>query len=331
MFFGLSLSRFLASLVFIVFCLFLTKFSVSQGIMPQERPVVAITQIAPHPSLDEIRRGIVDELKVQSIDADILFENAQGNIAIATQIAQKFVSQQPTVIVPITTPSTQAVYAAAKAKGIPVVFAAVSDPVGAKLVPQIGQAGDGITGISDLSPIAEQINLMLTVLPNAKTIGIIYNPGEANSEALVRLFEQGLPSTVTLIKAPAINTPDVTQAAKSLASKKVDMIYIPNDNTVISALDAVIQTADEYKIPIFAADPESVKRGCLGAVAHSQYQLGRETGILVAKVLKGEAISTLPVERPKKVEMSLNLAVARKLGILMPESLLMQADHKIGL
>lgn len=330
MFFGLSLPKFIASLVVSLFLVAYSFSPTSLAMSTGSRPVVAITQIAPHPSLDEIRRGIEDELKAQKIDADLLFENAQGNIAIATQIGQKFVSLKPTVIVPITTPSTQAIYSVAKAQGIPVVFAAVSDPVGAKLVSQIGQAGEGITGISDLSPIAEQISLMQTALPQAKTLGIIYNPGEANSETLVRLLEQSLPKTITLIKAPAINTTDVSSAVKNLASKKVDMIYLPNDNTVVSALNTILQSADEYKIPVFSADPESVKRGCLATVAHSQYQLGRETGVLVAKVLKGENVNTLPIERPKKVEISLNLSVAKKLGIVFPDSLLKQADHKVS-
>ena len=122
---------------------------------PQKPVVVAITQIVPHPSLDLIRKGIKDELNDQNLVCEFLYENAQGNIATATQIAQTFVSKKPTVIVPITTPSTQAIYSVASPQNIPVVFAAVNDPVSAKLVPCMDKAGKGITGVSDMPPVAE--------------------------------------------------------------------------------------------------------------------------------------------------------------------------------
>jgi len=297
---------------------------------PSKNPVtVAITQIVPHPSLDLIRKGIEDELKEQKIECDILFENAQGNIAIATQIAKKFVSLNPDVIVPITTPSTQAVYAAAHSQNIPVVFAAVNDPVAAKLVPGMDKAGDGITGLSDLPPVADQVALIQEILPNAKKIGVIYNPGESNSVALLELFEKMLAQNgMTLFRATAANMVDVTAATKSLVGK-IDAIYIPNDNTVVAALEALIKVVQKNGIPVFCADPESVKQGCLAAVTHSQYGLGRQTGKMVAKVLKGTDIQMLPVERPAVVELSINQDVAKALDIALPEAVLARAQHII--
>ncbi|MGV8949094.1 MAG: ABC transporter substrate-binding protein [Candidatus Paracaedibacter sp.] len=302
----------------------------SLGASPVKSPaVVAITQIVPHPSLDLIRKGIEDELKDQKIECDILFENAQGNIAIATQIAKKFVSVNPNVIVPISTPSTQTVYAAAYSQNIPVIFAAVNDPVAAKLVPCMDKAGKGITGLSDLPPADEQIALIQEILPGAKKIGVVYNPGESNSVALLESFEKILiQNGMTLFRATAANMIDVTAATKSLVGK-VDAIYIPNDNTVVAALEALIKVIRENEIPVFCADPESVKQGCLATVTHSQYGLGRQTGKMVAKLLKGADIQTLPVERPSVVELSINLDTAKMLNIPLPESVLARAHHVI--
>jgi putative ABC transport system substrate-binding protein len=287
------------------------------------RPVVAITQIVSHPSLDQFRKGIEDELKEQKIDCDIHFENAQGNIAIAMQIAQKFASQNPAVIVPISTPSAQTVYSAAKHQHIPVIFTAVSDPVAAKLTPSFDQAGNGITGVSDLSPIEDQVDLIREILPEAKNIGVVSNPGETNSVALLDLFEkEAKMKGMVLIKAVATSSTNVAGAIQSLVGK-VDAIYIPNDNMVISALEAILKIAKDNKAPVFCADPESVGRGCLAAVAHSQYGLGRQTGKMVAKVLKGTGIQALPMEKPLiKVDLSVNKDTAKALNISLPESVL---------
>lgn len=312
--------------VFLSLFLGVADISASQN---PKKPVVAITQIIPHPSLDLIRKGIEDELREQKVTCDILFENAQGNITTATQIAQKFVSEKPTLIVPITTPSTQAVYAAASLQNIPVVFAAVNDPVSAKLVPSMNKAGKAITGLSDLPPVADQVALLREIFPNAKKIGVIYNPSESNSVALLDLFEKTLKKTgMTLTRATAANMVDVTAATKSLVGK-VDALYIPNDNTVVAALEALIKVTQSESIPVFCADPESVKQGCLAAVTHSQYGLGRQTGRMVAKVLKGTDIQALPPETPEKVELSLNQDVADALKITFPEATVKRADYVI--
>jgi len=290
---------------------------------------VAITQIVPHPSLNLIRKGIEDELKEQGIDGDILFENAQGNIALAAQIAKKFVSLKPDIIVPITTPSTQAVYAAASSQAIPVVFAAVNDPISAKLVPSMDKAGNGITGVSDLPPVADQVALIQEILPEAKKIGVVYSPGESNSVAVLEIFEKALRDKgMVLFQATAASMVDVAAATKSLVGK-VDAIYIPNDNTVVAALEALLKVVQENGIPVFCADPESVKQGCLAAVTHSQYGLGRQTGKMVAKVLKGTDIQELPVETPAAVELSLNQDTAKVLNIAFPKAALARAQHVV--
>ena len=300
-----------------------------EAIASPQKPVVAITQIVPHPSLDLIRKGIEDELAEQKVDCTLVFENAHGKIDTATLIAQKFVSQSPDVIVPISTPSAQAVYSTARQSHIPVIFAAVNDPVSAKLVPSMDKAGNGITGVSDMPPIQEQVALIFEILPNVKKIGIIYNPGESNSDAVVCQFEKAVAKRgIKLIKATSVNMVDVQTAARSLVGA-VDAIYIPNDNTIVAALDSLVKVAMDNKIPVFSADPESVKQGCLAAITHSQYGLGRQTGKMVARFLKGTDIQKMPVESPSVIELSVNQDTAKALKIVVSEAVVSRANFVI--
>ncbi len=296
---------------------------------------VAITQIAPHPSLDKIRSGIIDALSMEKLAAahvppvEIIFQNAQGNMATATQIAKKFAGIHPKVIVPITTPSAQTVYNVAKDRSIPIVFAAVSDPKTARLMPS--GVHDLITGVSDLAPISEQAALIADIFKGKESIvlGIIFNPGEANSVHLVELMTQALEKyPIKVLKATAGNTTEVTAAVQSLMGK-VSAIYLPNDNTVISALEAVLRTTHEHKIPVFSSDPESVERGCLAAIAPDQYEIGQQVGSLVIKILQGYDIRKLPIEPAKKNIFILNLDVARKLSVTIPKEMEQKATRLI--
>ena len=250
--------------------------------------VVAITQIAPHPSLDRIRKGIEDEIaSVFGDKVKIEFQSAQGNPALATQIAQNFVGKKVDVLVAITTPSAQAMFSANTPK-IPMVFAGVTDPVAAKLVEDNGKNKENVTGVSDAPDIQKQVALIQESMPKGSTIGIIYNPGETNSHVHVERLEEILQAAGFLvIKTPAYSTGDVLQAAQGTVPN-ADALMLTNDKTVISALDAVLQTAKQKGIPIFCSDPESVKRGCKGAIAPDQYEMGRCAGEIVVRILKGE-------------------------------------------
>lgn len=275
--------------------------------------LVTLTQIAPHPSLDQIRQGIEDESKTVE-GLKIVYENAQGNITIATQIAKRFLSLKSNVIVPITTPSAQSIYNLTT-NNTPVVFSGVSDPISAKLTRK------GITGVSDLSPVKKQVEFILALLPNTKTIGILYNPGEVNSMTLVSLFaKEAYNVGLNVIKAPRPHISEMSTAFKSIEAK-VDVLYIPNDNTVVTALDTVLQLARQSKISVFASDPESVSKGCLGALSYDQYQVGRQTGRLVIRILKGEDINHLPIEYVQKLTLYFNQQVAKDLGAVIPEDL----------
>jgi len=261
-----------------------------------EGKVVAITQIAPHPSLDLIRKGIEDEIaNAFGTKVRIDFQSAQGNPALATQIAQNFIGKKVDVIVAITTPSAQAVLSA-NTQQIPVIFAGITDPITAKLVEETGKNKENITGVSDAPDLDGQVKLIQEFMPKGSIIGMIYNPGEANSHTHVERISLKLEEAgYRIVTAPAYSTGDVLQAAQGIVPN-VNALMLTNDNTVVSALDAVLQTAKQKNIPIFCSDPESVKRGCKAAIAPDQYEMGRQAGKIVVRVLKGEKGHHIPVQ-----------------------------------
>ena len=215
------------------------------------------------------------------------YESAQGNPATAAQIARKFVGDRPDVIVPISTPSAQAVVGATK--DIPVVFTAVTDPLGAKLVASLEPPGGNVTGMSDLSPIGLHLDLIKEIMPDASGSGVIHNPGEANSVTLLELIKLEAPARgLAVVEAAAPRSSDVLAAAQSLVGK-VDAIYVPTDNTVVTALEAIVKVGTDNQLPVFAGDTDSVPRGAIAALGFNYYDLGRQTGKIVARVLDGEA------------------------------------------
>lgn len=292
---------------------------------------VAITQIVEHPALDAARQGVQDALAAQGYtvgeNLEWTYESAQGNGATAAQIANKFVGEAPTVIVAIATPSAQAVVA--KTKDIPVVFSAVTDPIAAKLVPQAEKPGGNVTGVSDLTPVGLHLAMINEALGGGvKTIGIIYNPGESNSKVLVDLaLEAAAEQGFEIVEAGAPKSADVKAAAESLVGK-VDAIYVPTDNTVISAFESVVGVGEQAKLPVFAGDTDSVERGAIAALGFDYYQVGYKTGEVVARILKGEAPGEIDVQYADLTMMSLkvNKDAAARMGVDLPASFLEKAQ-----
>lgn len=292
---------------------------------------VAVTAIVEHPALDACRDGVRDELKAAGFEEGknlkFTYESAQGNPGTAVQIAQKLVGENPTVIVPISTPSAQAVISATS--DIPVVFTAVTDPLGAKLVANLEKPGGNVTGMSDLSPIAKHLDLIHQIVPGAKKIGVPFNPGEANAVTLVALLkEKAAPMGMEIVEAPAPKSSDVQAAAQSLVGK-VDVIYVPTDNTIVSALEAVIGVGIDNKLPVFAGDTDSVKRGAVAAVGFDYYDVGRQTGKIVARILKGEKPGDIAVQGVEITQLFVNPGAAQKMGITIPESLVAGAKEVV--
>ncbi len=281
---------------------------------------VAITQIVEHPSLEAIRQGVLDELAAQGLKPGqglkLDYQNAQGNPATAAQIARKFAGDRPDAIVAITTPSAQAV--AAATRDIPVVFVTVTDPIAARLVKSLERPGGNVTGTSDATPIAEQLALVRELTPQVRRLGVIYNPGEVNAVAqLERARAEGARFGLTVVESAAPKSSDVLGAARALVGK-ADAIYVPVDNTVVSALEAVVKVGLEAKLPVYSGDTDSVARGTLASLGYDYYASGRQSGRMLLRVLNGEAPGSMPVERIEKLELHLNLKTARVIGVELP-------------
>lgn len=298
----------------------------------QDQPLVAVTAIVEHPALDAVRDGVKDSLKAAGFEDGktirFVYESAQGNPATAAQIARKFVGENPAVIVAIATPSAQA--AAAATKEIPIVFSAVTDPVGAQLVESLGKPNGNVTGVSDFSPLSDQLDLVKEITPNAKTIGVLYNPGEANSVSTIDALK-GLAADrgFKIVEATAANSAGVQQAARSLVGK-VDVIYVPTDNTIVSALESAVKVADENQIPLYTADTDSVARGALAAIGFNYYDVGKETGGYVVRILNGEKPSRMPATVAKGTNLVVNTAAAQKMGVTIPPAVLSKASKVIN-
>ncbi|HET6469933.1 MAG TPA: ABC transporter substrate-binding protein [Geminicoccaceae bacterium] len=299
------------------------------GAMAQaaETKAVAVTAIVEHPALDAARDGVRDALAEagwrEGENLRLSYESAQGNPATAAQIARKLVGEAPDVIVPISTPSAQAVVAATR--DIPVVFTAVTDPVGAKLVESLERPGGNVTGMSDLSPIGKHLDLVKEITPEVRTLGVIYNPGEANSVTLLELLKQEAPARgLDIREAAAPRSSDVQAAARSLVGR-VEAIYVPTDNTVVTALEAIVRIGTENRIPLYAGDTDSVPRGAMAALGFNYYDVGRQTGRIVLRVLEGESPGDIPVEGVEITELFVNPGAAERMGVTIPEVVIQRA------
>ncbi len=292
---------------------------------------VATTAIVEHPALDAARDGLRDELAAGGYEVGknltFLYESAQGNPATAAQIARKFVGEAPDVIVPISTPSAQAVVAATKE--IPVVFTAVTDPLGARLVSALDKPGGNVTGMSDLSPIDKHMALVKRITPATGKLGVIFNPGEANSLTLLDLIRSQAPKHgLEVVEAPATKSAEVLAAAQNLVGK-ADAIYVPTDNTVVSALEAVIKVGMDNQVPVYAGDTASVPRGAIAALGFNYYDVGRQTGRIVLRVLKGEAPGGIAVQGVEITELHVNPGAAKKMGVTIPADVIAEAKKVI--
>ncbi len=288
---------------------------------------VAITQIVEHPALDSCRQGVKDVLAengyVEGKNLRWDYESAQGNPVTAAQIAKKFVGDEPDVIVAIATPSAQAV--AATTKTVPLVFSAVTDPVAAKLVSNWEKPGANITGTSDMAPIDKHLEMILRISPNVKKLGVLYNPGEVNSVSSLEAVKKAAgPKGIEVFEGPAPKSSEVLAAARSLVGK-VDAFYVPTDNTVVSAFEAVVKVGIDSKTPVYAADTDSVERGAIAASGFNYYQVGRQTGEMVVQILKGANPGDIPVSGVDKLDLWVNPGSAAKMGVTLPEALVKEA------
>jgi putative ABC transport system substrate-binding protein len=293
----------------------------------QAKPVyIATTAIVEHPALDAVRDGIKQSLNDNGYSGDKLkftYESAQGKPDIASQIARKMVGDNPDIIVAIATPSAQAAVTATKT--IPVVFSAVTDPLAAKLIPSLKQPGANVTGLSDMANVKEHLALIKDFIPNLKAVGIPYNPGEANSVSMLASIKvEAEKMGIKIVESAAPKSSDVMIAAKQLVGK-VDAIYCPIDNTIISAVESVVKVGIDAQVPVFAGDTDTVARGAVAAVGYNYFDLGRQTGDIVVRILKGEKPGSIDVKMAKGTNLFVNPKMAKRMGVEVPESVLKSA------
>lgn len=282
---------------------------------------VAITAIVEHPSLDAIRQGVIDELAAegyqQGKNLKINFQSAQGNTATVAQISKQFAADKPDAIVAISTPSAQSM--AAATKDIPIIYTAVSNPVAAKLIDSNNKPTQAnITGLSSQLPLAPQLDFIQKILPHAKTIGYVYSPGEMNSVSLKTNLQQDLSKRgLSLMDVPANRPTDIGMATNSL-NGKAQVIYTSMDNNVASAFESMVQSANAAKLPIIASDEFSVRRGATAALGVNDYDFGRTTGKMVAKVLTGTPVAQITPQVMNDLTLFVSPKHAQLQGVTLP-------------
>ncbi|EYS95521.1 hypothetical protein H709_00045 [Bartonella bacilliformis CUSCO5] len=298
--------------------------SFAQEAQAAQRVKIAITQIVSHPALDKVRKGVEDVLEENGYkngdNLELTFLSAQGNISTATQIARKFAGDKPDVIVAISTPSAQTILAATKE--IPIVFSAISDPVEAKLVSSLVKPGGNVTGVSDRADVAENLKLLREIKPNLKKLGYLYNASEANSVSTLKVLKElANKMGIEVISSSAPKSSDVQAATRALINK-VDVIFVPTDNTIIAVLEGATKIALETKIPLFTLDSNSIGRGPFITQGVSYYSVGVDTGKLVLRILNGEKPGDLDVVQADNKNIQVDRKIIEKLGIVLPQTVL---------
>lgn len=275
--------------------MFLIIIGVQSAAQEGKKFKIGISQFAEHPALDDVRKGFEDELKSLDVNADIMYKNSQGDTGVAGVIAQKFVSDKVDLIFGIATVSAQA--AKQSTDKIPVLFSAVTDPVNSQLVKAMDKVGGNVTGTTDATPMAKQLGLFQQIDPKIKTIGIIYNTSESNSEIQVANAKEIGSEMGLEVRAVGVNNiNDIPQAVNSIISK-VDGFYTITDNIVASAINLISMGANERGMVTVGAEEAHVKGGILLTDGLSYYELGRQTGRMAKEILvDGKKPEDMPVE-----------------------------------
>jgi putative ABC transport system substrate-binding protein len=301
------------------------------GVCAGKKYKVCITQIVTHPDLDTGRDKFLEGMKEQGFEEgkniEYIIKSAEGDMSVATSIARYFVSLKPDCIFVMTTPSSQAMVKAAEGTDIPVIFGLVTDPVAAGLVPSWDKPGPNVTGISDWADVPTQIRYIKKIMPNIKSLGIIYNAGEVNSRVQRDEVVKFAPTVnLKIVEANAPATAEVYAAAKSLIGR-VDAMWFPTDNTIFSAVDALFKVAEGNKIPVFGSAIGQVEHGCAAGAGVDLGVIGKECSVIVGKILRGEAKpSDIKPSKTKRMIHAVNLPAAKRMGITIPQSVIDSAD-----
>ena len=294
-----------------------------------DQKVVGIVQLVEHDALDAANKGFRDALKERGYEEGknlkIDNQNAQADQSNLQNIGQRFVSNHVDLIYAIATPAAQTV--ANLTKDIPIVGSAITDYVGAKLVKSNDVPGGNVTGTSDMNPIKDQVDLLIKLCPNAKTIGCVYTSSEVNSEIQFKAMKEYAESKGLKVEAATIsNVNDIQQAAQSLVGK-VDAFYLPTDNVIASSMPTLISVTEAAKKPVICGESNMVKAGGLATYGVDYYELGRQSGFMAADILDGKSKpADMKIEFAKVLKAVVNKANADKLGITIPEDVLKNAE-----
>ncbi|QBO36076.1 ABC transporter substrate-binding protein [Periweissella cryptocerci] len=297
-------------------------------------PTVGVLQFMTHPALDAINKGIDDSLKahgyINGKNIHIDFQNAQGDQSNLKTMATKFDNENADISVGIATPAAQALVNTMPDKKV--VFSASTNPLGAQLVTNLKHPGGNVTGVSDQAPLADQLKLIQQIMPNMKTLGVIYTSSDDSATTEGKKM-------ITLAKAAGLKvkvytiaqTNDLAQVSQTMVNNhNVDAVFVPTDNTIASALPVLIQNANAAKVPVFPTVNTMVEQGGVAAESINQYQIGRTTGNMIVKILKGQKPGNTPVEFMRHGDLVINQKQAKLLGIKIPQSLIEAASKVKG-
>ncbi len=302
--------------------------STQSGSKDKKSYKVGVIQLVQHPALDAANKGFIDGLKSKGFEEgkNVTFDqqNAQGDQSNLQTIAQRFVSNKDDLICAIATPAAQTV--ANATKDIPIVGTAITDYKVAKLVKDSNKPGTNVTGTTDMNPVEAQIDLLVKIMPKAKTVGFIYNSSEVNSQLQIDLAKKAAAARgLNTVEATVSSVNDIQQAAQSLMGK-VDALYIPTDNVMASAMPNLIKITDEAKIPVFCAEAGMLKSGGVATLGIDYYKLGFQTGEMAADILSGKAKpQDMAIQSQKTFTVTLNEDAIKKLGLTIPDEIRKEA------
>lgn len=300
--------------------LLLSTIAMGNEIKEAGKVKIGISQIVEHPALDAARDGFEKALKENGYkDAKIEYQNAQGDFGTAQMIGQQFAQDNKDLIFAISTPSAQAAYNSTK--NIPILITAVTDPKAA------GLTGENITGTSDMMPVYEQLKVAKDMLPGIKKIGILYNTSEQNSQVQVdNAKEEGKKLGLEIVETGVNSINDIASGIDQLLTK-VDVLYVPTDNLVVSATPLVLDRANKAKVPVIGCIEDQVKQGALVTKTINYKKLGYQTGEMAIEVLKGKSPKDMPIETLKNMELIINKKMAEKYKVDLSNEALKDAKY----
>lgn len=286
---------------------------------------IGINQLVQHPALDEATAGFKEAFEEAGVDVNFDEQNANGEQGTALTISQQFASDNLDLVLAVATPAAQAT--AQNVVNIPVLFTAVTDAVSAELVDSNEAPGGNVTGTSDIAPIDQQLALLKELVPDAKSIGIVYASGEVNSQVQVDEVKKEAEPLGLEVKTQTVTTVnEIQQAVEALGD--VDAIYVPTDNMVVSGISSLVQVAEQKSIPVIAAEAGTVEGGAMATLGIDYTELGRQTGEMALRILQdGADPATMPVETATEFTYVINEEAAKRQGVEIPQDILDKAER----